>query len=218
MRVNKVAEKTYVYEYKGLNVDETFVKAVLRNYESLLASIECARKCIIDDITYLKGRYEEELDSAHITAVNLDSVPFSPVNGVSDQTFNTVWKLEKRYVQRIEAQLDNLTYYEVLEERIRRVNVVFTKLSLVFPIHYLVTYETFVQHKTQDQVRGKMQYAKMTIRNIQTHMMLMTAYVCNQNISVEEINSMSPVELGRLIGEAECFESMKKLEEMETSV
>lgn len=215
---NRDAGKEYVYEYKSLNVNDTYVRNVLCNYGSLLSSIENARRSIIDDIAYLKGRYEIELGDIHITAVNLDPVPFSPTNSVADQTFNTVWKLDKKYNQRIEAELDNLTYYEVLEERIRRVNTIFTKLSLVFPIHYLVTYDTFVQHKSQDFVRVKMQFAKATIRKIQSHMTLMTAYVCNQNISVEEINRMKPGEFREIICKAECFESMRKLEEMENEV
>lgn len=218
MRVSRELEKGYVYEYKDLNVNNTYVKNVLCNYDSLLTSIEIARRSIIDDIAYLKGRYEMELGDIHITAVNLDPVPFSPTNSVADQTFATVWKLDKKYMQRIEAELDNLTYYEVLEERIRRVNTIFTKLSLVFPIHYLVTYETFVQHKSQDLVRVKMQFAKATIRKIQVHMSSMTAYVCNQNISVEEINSMGPGEFREIICKADCFESMRKLEEMENEV
>lgn len=218
MRVNKDAGEKYVYQYKELNINADYVRNVLINYDSLLLSIENARRSIIDEISYLKIRYEEERDNIHLTAVNLDPVPFSATNNISDSTFNTVWKLDRKYMCRIEAEMDNLAYYEVLEERIRRVNNVFTKLSLIFPIHFLVTYETFVQHKSQDQVRGELQFAKATIRKIQIHMTSITAYLCNQEISVEEINSMAPRDFQKLLDGAECYEQMKKLEEMENEV
>ena len=153
----------------------------------------------------------------NVSAVTLDPVPPSTTNNVNDHTFNMVWKLDRKYVQKIEALMDNLTYYEVMEERIRRVSNVFTKLSLIFPIHYIVANETYMRHKSQDLVRSRFQYAKVKIRRMQQNIVAVTANVCNMEISIEEINGMDPEQLKGLIKDSECYEAMKKIE-MENEV
>lgn len=217
MRENRSAERDYVYSYSDLNINETYVKNVLCNYDLLLSSIEESRRFIINEITDLEARYEAELGNMNVSAVTLDPVPPSTTNNVNDHTFNTVWKLDRKYVQKIEALMDNLTYYEVMEERIRRVSNVFTKLSLIFPIHYIVANETYMRHKSQDLVRSRFQYAKVKIRRMQQNIVAVTANVCNMEISIEEINGMDPEQLKGLIKDSECYKAMKKIE-MENEV
>lgn len=74
MRENRSAERDYVYSYSDLNINETYVKNVLCNYDLLLSSIEESRRFIINEITDLEARYEAELGNMNVSAVTLDPV------------------------------------------------------------------------------------------------------------------------------------------------
>ena len=207
---NVVFEHDY---YEIVEVDNRYVRSVLNNYKQILISIDVSRSEICEDIAYLQEKCTAE-QSGSIGSKRLEASPPSRTNDVSDPVSNTAEQLEK-YRARIDAQLANLKYYNVMEERVRGIKNIFTKLSLVFPLHYRVVYETFFCHHTQDEVRTKLRYAKVTIKTMQDNMTQIITDICNIHKPIEDINRMSPEMIAQIVSEmdAEIYNKMIKIEE-----
>lgn len=194
-------------------VDNTYVRSVLNNYKQILISIEDSRSEICEDIEYLKEKCTAEQTVA-IGSKRIEDTPTSRTNTVSDPVCKSAERIE-HYRNRIYAQMANLAYYDEVEDRVRGIRNIYTKMSLIFPLHYRIVYETFVCHRPQDEVRLKLRYAKMTIKTMQDNLVQIITDVSNMHKPIEDINRMPPDVLMKEIKQlnVEIYNKMRKIEE-----
>jgi hypothetical protein len=191
-----------------------YVKSVLNNYKQTLNTIEQARSDIIEEISFLnENLYLEIVPSSACVG---DGTAVSKTNVISDPTYKKMLRIEeKNYASLIDAQMRNLLYFQDMEDRTRRVKSVFTKMALLYPLHYLVVKETWLCNKTQDEIRKNIKCAKSTIRMMQTNITTVVTDICNTENSTEMINEMPPEKLNDLILKISSLETCVKMTKIE---